>query len=108
MNIKIYTQQLIKKHNYSIRYQIQYYINMSAILFKLGGENVHGTSTPDGMVFSVYDFINVVCQKDGTYAIQVWILVNKDQFKYSLNTTVAHLRGLPKKDPKTDSSDDDG
>jgi hypothetical protein len=73
---------------------------MSALLFKLGGEKVHGTSTPDGMVFSVYDFINVVCQKDGTYAIQVWTFVNKGQFKYSHSATVAHLRGLPKKTRK--------
>ena len=75
---------------------------MSAILFRFSGlpYRVHGTSTHEGIFFSVYDFINVVCGKDGTYAIQVWILVNKGQFKYSLNATVAHLRGLPKKTRK--------
>jgi hypothetical protein len=51
------------------------------------------------MLFSVYDFINVVCHKNGMYAVQVWILV-KGQFKHSMNATVARLRGLPKKTRK--------
>jgi hypothetical protein len=89
-----------KKNTYIIRSQFQYHSNMSALLFKLAGEKVYGTNTPDGMVFSIYDFINVICQKDGTYAIQVWTLVNKGQFKYSHSATVAHLRGLPKKTRK--------
>ncbi len=72
---------------------------MSAIVFKLAGEKVHGIRTPEGMLFSVYDFINVVCHKNGMYAVQVWILV-KGQFKYSMNATVARLRGLPKKTRK--------
>ncbi len=75
---------------------------MSAFLFKLAGEKIYGTKTPDGMELSVYDFINVVCDKDrtGTYAIQVWTYLNKGQFKYSLNATVAHLRDLPKRTRK--------
>jgi len=73
---------------------------MSALLFRLAGGKVHGTSTPDGMVFSVYDFINIVCHKNGMYAVQVWILMNKGQFKYSMNATVARLRGMPKKTRK--------
>jgi hypothetical protein len=37
---------------------------MSALLLKLGDVSVRGTTTYDGMqVFSVYDFINLVCQK---------------------------------------------
>ena len=72
---------------------------MSAIVFKLAGEKVHGIRTPEGMLFSVYDFINVVCHKNGMYAVQVWILV-KGQLKYSMNATVARLRGLPKKTRK--------
>ncbi len=68
---------------------------MSAIVFKLAGEKVHGIRTLEGMLFSVYDFINVVCHKNGMYTVQVWILV-KGQFKYSMNATVARLRGLPK------------
>ena len=73
---------------------------MSVILFKLAGEKVHGIRTPDGVFLSVYDFINVVCHKNGKYAVQVWILMNKGQYKHSLNATVAHLRGLSKKTRK--------
>ena len=75
---------------------------MSAIRLKFSGlpYRVHGTSTPEGLVFSVYDFINVVCGKKGMYAIQVWILLNKGQFKFRLNATVALIRGLPKKNKK--------
>jgi hypothetical protein len=72
---------------------------MSAIVFKLAGEKVHGIKTSEGIFLSVYDFINVVCDKNGMYAVQVWILV-KNQFKYSMNATVARLRGLPKKTRK--------
>jgi hypothetical protein len=37
---------------------------MSALLLKLGGCERQGTTTHDGMqVFSVYGFINLVCQK---------------------------------------------
>ena len=75
---------------------------MSVIRLKFSGlpYRVHGTSTPEGIFFSVYDFINVVCGKKGTYAIQVWTLMNKGQFKHSLNVTVARLRGMPKKTRK--------
>jgi hypothetical protein len=72
---------------------------MSAIVLKLVGEKVHGIRTPEGIFLSVYDFINVVCHKNGMYAVQVWILV-KSQFKYSMNATVTRLRGLPKKTRK--------
>jgi len=72
---------------------------MSVIVWKLVGEKVHGIRTPEGIFLSVYDFINVVCDKNGMYAVQVWILV-KSQFKYSMNATVARLRGLPKKTRK--------
>ena len=75
---------------------------MSAILLKFSGVpwRVHGISTPEGIFFSVYDFINVVCHKDGTYGCQIWIRLNNGQFKFRLNATVAHLRGLPKKTRK--------
>jgi len=72
---------------------------MSVIVWRLVGEKVHGIRTPEGIFLSVYDFINVVCDKNGMYAVQVWILV-KSQFKYSMNATVARLRGLPKKTRK--------
>ena len=47
---------------------------MSALLLKLTGDAaVRGTVTSDGQqVFSVYDFINLVCQKTGTYAHNTW------------------------------------
>ena len=47
---------------------------MSALLLKLAGTaSVRGTTTLEGMqVFSVYDFINLVCQKTGSYAHNIW------------------------------------
>ena len=47
---------------------------MSALLLKLAGNaSVRGTTTSEGMqVFSVYDFINLVCQKTGSYAHNIW------------------------------------
>jgi len=47
---------------------------MSALLLKLAGTaSVRGTTTSEGMqVFSVYDFINLVCQKTGSYAHNIW------------------------------------
>ena len=51
-------------------------------------------------MFSVYDFINVVCKNNGMYACQVWTHLNKDQFKFRLNANVAYQRGLPKKTKK--------
>ena len=73
---------------------------MSAILFRLVGEKVHGASTPDGLVFSVYDFIHVVCQNNGMYACQVWTHLNRGQFKFRMNASVAYQRNLPKKTKK--------
>jgi hypothetical protein len=47
---------------------------MSALLLKFAGNaSVRGTTTSEGMqVFSVYDFINLVCQKSGSYAHHTW------------------------------------
>ena len=73
---------------------------MSAILFRLVGKKVHGASTPDGLVFSVYDFIHVVYQNNGMYACQVWTHLNRGQFKFRMNASVAYQRGLPKKTKK--------
>ena len=89
-----------KKNNYSVRCQLQYHINMSSVLFRLAGEKVYGASTPDGMVFSVYDFINVVCQNNGMYACQVWAHLNKDQFKFRLNANVVSTNVACQKRPK--------
>lgn len=48
--------------------------NMSELLLKLSADaTVRGTITAEGeQVFSVYDFINLVCQKNGTYAHNAW------------------------------------
>jgi len=47
---------------------------MSELLLRLAEDaTVRGTITSDGeQVFSVYDFINLVCQKNGTYAHNAW------------------------------------
>ena len=47
---------------------------MSELLLRLSADvTVRGTTTHEGMqVFSVYDFINLVCQKSGTYAHNAW------------------------------------
>ena len=47
---------------------------MSELLLRLAADvTVRGTTTSEGMqVFSVYDFINLVCQKNGTYAHNAW------------------------------------
>ncbi len=79
--------------------QIQHHNNMSTLRLKLAGERVCGTTTPDGMVWSVYDFINVLCNKDGMYSCHVWTGINRacnDKFKYKLNANVAYQRGLSK------------
>ena len=54
---------------------------MSALLLKLTGDAmVRGTITSDGQqVFSVYDFINLVCQKTESYSRLVWMrLLSED------------------------------
>ena len=47
---------------------------MSQVYLKLVfGDSVRGITTEDGIhMFSVYDFINVVCQKTDPYAKRVW------------------------------------
>ena len=54
---------------------------MSALLLILTGDTtVRGTITSDGkQVFSVYDFINLVCQKTESYSRLVWMrLLSED------------------------------
>jgi hypothetical protein len=48
-------------------------------------------TTRDGLqVFSVYDFINLVCQKSDSYSRQVWKrLISEDSiFKYEIEFTM--------------------
>ena len=69
---------------------------MSALLLKLAGDvEVRGTTTHDGMqVFSVYDFINLVYQENGTYARQAWaLLISEDsKFKHEIEFKMESLR----------------
>ena len=53
---------------------------MSALLLKFAGNaSVRGTTTSEGMqVFSVYDFINLVCQKNDAYSWQVWKRISEN------------------------------
>jgi hypothetical protein len=56
---------------------------MSILHLKLGDTNVKGITTRDGVqVFSIYDFINVVCQKTGTYSRKKWkrLISNTSKF----------------------------
>ena len=77
-----------KQNNHSIRCHIQ----MSALLLKLAGDaTVRGTTTHDGMqVFSVCDFINLACQKNGTYSRQLCfrLISNGSNFKDELEGLV--------------------
>jgi hypothetical protein len=73
---------------------------MSALLLKLAGDGtVRGTITSDGhQVFSVYNFINLVCDKRGRFANKAWErLTSKDSiFKDELDElfTVEYVNGL--------------
>jgi hypothetical protein len=54
---------------------------MSALLQLLADDaTVRGTTTPTGKrVFSVYDFISLVCQKHGVYSRKLWSrLISRD------------------------------
>lgn len=56
---------------------------MSALLLKLTGDvTVRGTTTSNGdQVFSVYEFINGVCQKSGLFSKQLWTRLLRDHKK---------------------------
>ena len=59
---------------------------MSALLLQLAADaTVRGTTTPEGLqIFSVYDFINLVCHKTGSYSRQVWMRLINSNFKNEL------------------------
>jgi hypothetical protein len=73
---------------------------MSELLLKLAGDaTVRGTITADGQqVFSVFNFINLVCDKNGTFGNKVWErLTSKDSiFKNELDelSTKEFVNGL--------------
>ncbi len=53
---------------------------MSALLLRLATDaTVRGMTTRDGLqVFSVYDFVNLVCRKNDTYSWQVWKRISEN------------------------------
>jgi len=66
---------------------------MSILHLKLGDTNVKGITTRDGVqVFSIYDFINVACQKTGTYSRKKWKRLISNTSKF---TEVTEDLGLP-------------
>jgi hypothetical protein len=67
--------------------------DMSILHLKLGDTNVQGITTRDGVqVFSIYDFINVACQKTGTYSRKKWKRLISNTSKF---TEVTEDLGLP-------------
>jgi hypothetical protein len=69
---------------------------MSELLLKLSEDaTVRGTITSEGIqVFSVYDFINLVCEKSGNYSKQLWKrLIDADsehEIEYTMEFTEYH------------------
>ena len=57
---------------------------MSVLYLKLMSNfTIRGITTPDGIqVFSIYDFINIVCQKTGSYSRHLWkrLMCNTSKF----------------------------
>ena len=73
--------------------------DMSILHLKLGDTNVKGITTGDGVqVFSIYDFINVACQKTGTYSRKKWKRLISSTSKF---TEVTEDLGLPTTTRKT-------
>lgn len=69
---------------------------MSELILKLAGDaTIRGTTTRDGQkFFSVYDFINLVCEKSGTYAHCTWArLISEDSnFKDEIEFKMESLK----------------
>ena len=66
---------------------------MSALLLKLATDaTVRRTNTPEGMVFSVYDIMNLVCRKTGSYSRQLWLRLINSKFKDELEFHFMHTK----------------
>ena len=68
---------------------------MSALLQLLADDaTVRGTTTPTGKrVFSVYDFISLVCQKHGVYSRKLWSrLISRESVKKEIKPLTAMLK----------------
>ena len=88
-----------KKYKVVVRSHGCAHARMSALTLKLAGDaTVRGTTTSHGeQVFSVYEFINVVCRKTGLYSIQVWVRLLRNHkkppfcyFKVSFEDNTSH------------------
>jgi len=57
---------------------------MSAVYLVIGNSTVKGITSSDGVkVFSVTDFINLVCRKTGSYARLLWKRLTSDTSKFT-------------------------
>jgi hypothetical protein len=57
---------------------------MSTVYLVIGNSNIKGITTSEGMrVFSVTDFINIVCRKTGSYARLIWKRLTSDTSKFT-------------------------
>ena len=69
---------------------------MSALLLRLAGDaTVRATITADGEhVFSVYDFLDLVCPNSKSYASVTWSrMISEDsEFKHELKFTMVYLK----------------
>ena len=65
---------------------------MSAVLFKLtGNATVHGIRSPCGTYFfSVYDFINAVCEKTGKYPFAVFASLVAEDIRLNVKPKLVH------------------
>ena len=73
----------LKKNNYSIA-TLPFQKDMSAVYLVIGDVIVKGVTTSDGLkVFSVTDFIKIVCRKTGSYARLLWKRLIRDTSKFT-------------------------
>ena len=96
----VYATELdYKKYKVVVRSHGCAHARMSALTLKLAGDaTVRGTTTSHGeQVFSVYEFINVVCRKTALYSIQVWVRLLRNHkkppfcyFKVSFEDNTSH------------------
>ena len=91
---------ITKKYKVGIRVRFYIYSKISELLLKLAGNaTVRGTITSDGeYVGSVYNFINLACNKRGRFAYKVWerLISENSVYKDELYKlfTVEYVKGL--------------
>lgn len=74
---------MTKKNKWDSGFDVEVSAQMSALVLKLTGDaSVRGITTSNGdQVFSVHEFINVVCQKSGLFSKQLWVRLLRDHKK---------------------------